>query len=249
MTFPAARTSDLTLVRWAKEVLTYGATFIAVLSGALVFLFQTATKAALSPYGLDPSGFSGSAGEMIMGGAGTLLAFSLIIFALYWPIGWPVGKLSGWLSGLYVHRFGKPARLASLEAWVASDPARRKPRAVMAGATVILPVVTCLIFLSGSAIGRWRVSQAEWLVAANNCASGCFSYRQEGRPMPVIGRPIAANGTRMAIVVASGKAATVEIAKITRVEAYRGKPVVVPKNAPWTLRWGWWLLDVLNANW
>lgn len=249
MTSPATPTSDLILARWAKRVLTYGATIVAVLSGALLFLFQTATKAALSPYGLDASGFSGSAGEMIMGGAGTLLAFSLVFFALYWPIGWPVTQVSGWISGRYVGRFGKPAKLSSLEAWITSDPDKQKPRAIMAGATVIVPLMAFLLFWSGSAIGQWRVSQAEWLVAANNCASGCFSYREEGRPAPVIGRPIAANATRMAVVVASGKVETVDVAKITVVEAYRGKPVVVPKDASWKLRWGWWLLDVLNANW
>lgn len=249
MISPVASTSDLVLARWAKRVLTYGATIVAVLSGSLVFLFQTATKAALSPYGLDASGFAGSAGEMIMGGAGSLLAFSTILFALYWPIGWPVGKLSSWLSGRYVRRFGKPARLARLEAWITSDPARQKHRAAMAGATVIIPLLAFLLFWSGSTIGQWRVSQAEWLVAANGCSSGCFSYRQDGRPALVIGRPIAANSTRMAIVVSSGKAAILDVAKITAVEVYHRRRLILPKDAPWSLRWGWWLLDMINANW
>jgi hypothetical protein len=244
-----ATSNDLLFARVAKRALTYGAAVVAVLSTALYFVFQTANKAALAPYGLDPSGFSGSTAEMIGGGLGTLLIFFLILFALYWPIGWPVAKISERFSGWYIGKYGKPARLTHLERWIASDPIKRSGRALLVGGTAIAALLTVILLYSGTAIGQWRVSQAEWLVSANNCASGCFAYKQAGRPDLVIGRPIAANSTRLAVVVGHGKAQVVEVAKITAVEARQGPPVTVPATAPWTLRWGWRLLNVLNANW
>ena len=66
----------------------------------------------------------------------------------------------------------------------------------MAGATFMLPLTVFLLFYAGSVIGGWRISQAEWLVSANECANGCFVYKQDGRGTDLIGRPIAANGTR-----------------------------------------------------
>ncbi|MBB5712731.1 hypothetical protein [Sphingomonas xinjiangensis] len=249
MAHPAGSLPDLVIARWAKRALTYGATVVAVISAGLYFLFQTANKATLSPYGLDPSGFSGSVVEIIGGGLGSLLVFSIIVFVLYWPLGWPVAALSRWIGGLYVGRFGQPAALRRLEAWITSDPAKRTQRALMTGITMIVPLLAFLLLWSGSAIGNWRVSQAEWLVSANSCASGCFDYKQEGRAAMVTGRPIAANASRMAIVVGSHKAEIIDVAKITTVAAHQGEAVTIPKEAPLTLRIQWWILDVINANW
>lgn len=249
MATPPSVTSDIVTARWAKRVLTYGATIVAVLSAGLYFLFQTANKTALSPFGLDPSGYAGSPAEIIGGGLGSLFVFALIIFVLYWPIGWPVGKLSGWLAGKYLASFGRPLWLRSLEAWITSDPVKRPSRALMASASFTLPLVIFLLFWIGSSIGGWRVSQAEWLVSANDCASGCFVYKQDGRASEIIGRPIAANGTRMAIVVGRGQIETVDIAKVISVRTHTAKAPSLPKEASWWDRFKWWMLDVFNANW
>lgn len=249
MTNPPAVTSDIVVARWAKRALTYGATVVAGVSAGLYFLFQTANQAALSPFGLDPSGFSGSTAEMIGGGLGSLFILLVIMFALYWPIGRPAVRVSGWIAGKYLARYGKPIWLTNLEAWITSEPTKQSPRALMVGATIIVPLLAFMLFWAGSAIGRWRVSQAEWLVSANGCANDCFAYKQEGKPGVVIGRPIAANSSRMAIVVGRGRIETVEVAKITSAMAHKGSPINMPKDAPWNLRLGWWILDILNANW
>ena len=249
MPVPVPSAPNLVLARWAKRALTYGASAIALLSGGLYFLFHTANKAALSPFGLDPSGFSGSASEMIGGGLASLFVLSVVMFLLYWPIGWPVGKISKWIAGLYIGLFGKPAFLVRLETWIRSDPAKRSQRAFLTGASVIVPLVAFLLFWSGSTIGGWRVSQAHWLVSANNCANKCFAYKVEGRPESIIGHPIASNSTRMAVVVGQGKVEAIEVSKIIAVTQHKGKAVILPDNAPWKLRWGWRFLDLVNANW
>lgn len=249
MTVPATPSLDLTLARWAKRTLTYGAMVTAVLSAGLFFLFQTANKAALAPYGLDPAGFSGSIAETIGGGLASLLVLAVIVLLAYLVIGWFFVLLFRSIGWLYRKIFGVPKWLANLEAWIMSDPTKRTERALGVGATFIVPLTClCLLYL-GTLIGTWRVSQAEWLVAANNCATGCFSYKQDGRPAPVVGRPIAANSSRMAIVVGSSRAVAIDVSKITSSEAYHGTPISVPPNAPWELKAQWWALRMLNADW
>lgn len=162
MTTPATLASDLFLARWAKRALTYGASVLAVVSAGLYFLFHTANKAALSPFGIDPSGFSGSAAEIIGDGLGSLLVLSIIMALLYWPIGWPVERVSRWIAGLYIGRFGKPARLENLETWINSNPSKQRHRAVIVGASVIIPLMAFVLFWAGTTIGTWRVTQAEW---------------------------------------------------------------------------------------
>ena len=196
MTVPATPSVDLAIARWAKRTLTYGAMVVAVLSAGLLFLFQTANKVALAPYGLDSAGFSGSVAETIAGGLGSLLVLVLLILLLYFPLGWLTAKIIRAISRLYISWRGTPAWLTSLESWIGSDPAKRTGRAIGVGAAASIAFFPFLLLWMGSSIGLWRVSQAEWLVSANNCASGCYSYKQDGRPAPVIGRPIAANCRR-----------------------------------------------------
>lgn len=248
MATPPAISADTNLARWAKRTLTYGASILAVGVAALYFLFQSANQAALGPFGLDASAFIGSPVEVIGGGLKALFVFSVLVFILYWPIGWPVGWISGKLSAKYIARFGEPARLVSLRSWVTSDPVKQRSRAVLVGSIAIIPMLGMVLHTSGSSIGKWRLSQASWLVSANGCANGCFEYKQEGRTN-VIGRPIAANSSRMAIFVGQGRVETVDVGKLQAVAVYKGKPVVIPSEAPRKIRWGWWALDVLNANW
>lgn len=248
MAIPPAISADTILARWAKRTLTYGASILAVSGAALYFLFQTANQAALGPFGLDASGFLGSPVEVIGGGLKALFVFSIVVFILYWPIGWPVAWISKWLSAKYIARFGPPARLVSLQSWVTSDPVKQRSRALLVGSIIIVPLLGMLLHASGSSIGKWRLTQASWLASANGCANGCFEYKQEGRAN-VIGRPLAANSSRMAIFVGEGRVETVDVGKLQAVTVYKGKQVVIPPEAPWKLRWGWWALDVLNANW
>lgn len=249
MTVPATPSLDLTLARWAKRTLTYGTMVVGAVSAGLFFLFQTANKAALSSYGLDPPAFSGSIAETIGGGLGSLLVVSLIVLVGYFLIGWLFVLILRGISWLYQTAFGNPKWLTSLEGWITSDPAKRTGRAPGVGVTFIAPLVCVVLLYLGTSIGLWRVSQADWLVSVNNCASGCFSYKQDGRAAPVIGRPIAANGTRMAIVVGRDKAEMVDVAKITSSEAHHGTPIAVPPNASWKLKAQWWALRMLNADW
>lgn len=249
MTVPSTPSLDLTLARWAKRTLTYGAMVVGAVSAGLFFLFQTANKVALSSYGLDPSAFSGSIAETIGGGLSSLLVVSLIVVVAYFLIGWLIVLIFRGVSWLYQITFGIPKWLTSLEGWITSDPAKRTGRALGMGVTFIAPLIAVVLLYLGTLIGLWRVSQAEWLVSANNCSSGCFSYKQDGRAAPVIGRPIAASGSRMAVVVGRGKAEMVDVAKIASSEAYHGTPIAVPPNAPWELKAQWWALRMLNADW
>lgn len=249
MATPPSIDSDLILAKWVKRTLTYGASILAVLSAALYFLFQTANKATLSPFGIDPSGFFGSPVEVIGGGLSALFVLSVVVFVLYWPIGWPVVWVSKWLSRKYIAWRGEPARLVALRTWVQSDPVKQRSRAMMVGGTVMIPLVAIVLYFSGAAIGAWRLSQATWLVSANECANGCFDYRQEGRNDIITGRPLAANSTRMVIFVGDGKIQTVELGKLQTVTVHKGTRTAIPSEAPWCLRWGWRLLDLLNANW
>ncbi|MGE4404314.1 hypothetical protein [Pseudomonas sp.] len=222
---------------------------VAALSASLYFLLQTANKVALEAYGLDPASFSGSVVEIIGAGVASMFVFSLLLLAFCLLFGRPLVRVLSWLGRLYVARFGTPGSLTRLEGWITSDPAKRPDRVFTVIGPVMLILIAVCIHQSGSAIGLWRVSEAEWLVAANKCASGCFAYTQEGRHDIIIGRPIAANSTYLAIVVGRHKAAKIDVAKLTTAEAHEGKPMVMPPSAPWKLRVGWWVLDMLNANW
>jgi len=248
MAIPPAISADTILARWAKRTLTYGASILAVGAAALYFLFQSANQAALGPFGLDAAGFLGSPVEVIGGGLKALFVFSVVVFILYWPIDWPVAWVSKKISAKYIARFGEPARLVSLRSWVTSNPAKQRSRALLVGAIAIVPLLGLVLHTSGTSIGKWRLSQASWLVSANGCANGCFEHKQEGRAN-VIGRPLAANSSRMAILVGQGRVETVDVGKLQAVTVYNGKQVMIPPEAPWDIRWGWWALDVLNANW
>lgn len=153
MTIPAELASDLFLARWAKRALTYGASVVAVVSAGLYFLFHTANKAAPSPFGVDPSGFSGPAAEIIGDGLGSLLVLSIVMTLLYWPIGWLTKRIICWIAGLYIGQFGKPAHLENLENWIKSDPAKQRHRAVMLGASEIVPLMALVLFSANATIG------------------------------------------------------------------------------------------------
>lgn len=233
--------ADQFVARWSKRALIYGATIAAGLAGLFYFVLQRANQVALSPYGLDPSAYSTTTGEMIARGIFSILMLAIVMFVLWWPIGLP----SIWLAG----KIGNPWFVGKLEAWVTSDPAQQRQRAVTAGASIVVPLSALLLLWCGSLIGHWRISNANWIVAANGCAARCFAYKVEGRPTLVVGLPIAANSTRMAIVVGDNQAESVAIDKLVSTEGYKGKPVTGLDRAPWKIRWGWKLLDLLNANW
>ena len=249
MSVPTPSPVDLTLARWAKRTLTYGALVTAVVSAGLFFLFQTANKAALAPYGLDPAGFSGSVAETIGGGLASLLIVTIIVVLLYIPFGKLIALIVNLISWLYQKFAGVPKWLTKLDLWIASDPAKKTERALATGAAAIVPLICMVLLYIGTTIGAWRANQAEWLVATTNCASGCFSYTVEGRPKPIVGRPIAANNTRMAIVVGSNKAEIIDVAKVTSSEVYRGKPIAVPAEAPWLLKAQWLFLKLIAGDW
>ena len=114
---------------------------------------------------------------------------------------------------------------------------------------ILLPAATFSLFWAGTALGQWTVSQAEWIVSANECSARCFAYTVEGRSRPVVGRVIAANATRIAVVVGPHRAEVVELDKITTSEQFQGKPITILRRAPWKIRIGWKLLDIFNGNW
>lgn len=231
----------LPILQWSEHLVTYGATFVAVASAAIYLVLEHASEVALSAYGLDAAGFAVPISEMVMSGTVPLVSLTIAIALFWWPIGVP--------SRCLASKLPTPPLVSKLEAWVKSNQRSSLQRAAILASAICVPLCIFALFWAGAAIGRWRVSNAEWIVSANQCASDCFTYTVEGRSGKILGKTIASNGTRLAIVVGPGKAEKVELEKVLTVEAYKGKPLAGLNLAPWYIRAGWHLLDILNARW
>lgn len=231
-----------------KRAAAYGGSSVAIASALLYLTIRRADEALLGFYGLTPFGFQNPVSDLIIFNLPALFSLSLfaaITIALFQAFLKVSALFLSWASrfrafALVRHAIEKPFVSAG---WY---------RNVTTFWTLValLGFLTVFVFSqSGTVLGSWRMSRAEWIVSGNRCATDCYSYSVEGSTSPVVGYPVAGNDARLAIVVSRRKVQIVAMDKMLSVAAHKGKPVPGLEEAPAKLRWQWKMLDLFNGRW
>lgn len=238
----------ISISRWSKRAFSYGGASIAVSSALLYLTSRKADETLLGFYGLTAFGFQNPVSDLVIFNLPALFIISLmsaLIFAL--------SQLCFKSAGFILSWIGRLPALARISDTIGHRLWRvRLPQRVAFFWMLIAGLGILLVFVfsqAGNVLGSWRMSRAEWIVAANRCATDCYSYSVDGSTAPVTGYPVAGNEARLAVVVARRKIHILPMDKLVSVEAHKGAPVPDLRNAPANVQRQWKLLDLFNGRW